>query len=85
MKLHLERRLQALETRLFGSPRVAAYLRELFAMSSEELTHTLEMAESDPNFMDQRLRHLSKADLDHLISLFERRLARSAVERKGEL
>ena len=46
MKGYLERRLQVLETRWFGSPKIAAYHRAIRAMSDEELDRAIAEAES---------------------------------------
>ena len=73
MQRNLERRLQAVETCRYGSPRVAAFLRAFDAMSDEELTREIETALSDPEFMHRRLRHLSDAEVDAVIKEFDRR------------
>ena len=73
MQRNLERRLQAVETCRYGSPRVAAFLRAFDAMSDEELTREIETALSDPDFMPQRLRQLSDTELDLVIKEFDRR------------
>ena len=73
MQRNLERRLQAVETCRYGSPRVAAFLRAFDAMSDEELTREIETALSDPEFMHRRLRHLSNTDLELVIKEFDRR------------
>jgi hypothetical protein len=75
MQRNLERRLQAVETCRYGSPRVAAFLRAFDAMSDEELTREIETALSDPEFMHRRLRHLNDNELDLVIKEFERREA----------
>jgi hypothetical protein len=57
MQRDLERRLQALETSWFGSPKIAAYFR-MRAMSDEELIYALANAMSS----------LSDAELDRVLN-----------------
>ena len=72
MRRDLERRLQTLEASMYGSPRVAAYLQELFTMPDEELNRgIIAMATDDPNFRPGR--HLSDAELVLLTKEFDRR------------
>jgi hypothetical protein len=72
MQRNLERRLQAVETRQYGSPRVAAFFHA-FDASDEEVEYEIEMAASDPDFTPQRLRQLSDTELDLVIKEFDRR------------
>ena len=74
MRRDLERRLQALETSRFGSPRIAAYFRADRAMSDEELTDAILKAESSEDFIDPHLSHFSDAELDRLINDYDRAL-----------
>jgi hypothetical protein len=76
MQRNLERRLQAVETCWYGSPRVAAFFHAFDAMSDEEIEYEIEMATSDPDFMPQRLRQLSDTELDLVIKEFDQRAAR---------
>jgi len=75
MKGPLERRVEALETTWFGSPKVAAYFRATRAMSGEELVREIELAFS-PKFMDSHLRHLNDAERDLALAEWYRMIAR---------
>lgn len=61
MQRNLERRLQAVETRLYEGPEDAAHFRKVAAMSEEELDAELEM-------MTQQL---SETELDLLLRKFD--------------
>ena len=76
MLRNLERRLQAVETCSYGSPKVAAFFRAFDAASDEEVDYEIEMAASDPDFIPQRVRHLSDTELDLVIKEFDQRAAR---------
>jgi hypothetical protein len=49
MQRNLERRLQAVGTCQYGSPRVAAFFHAFDAASDEEVEYEIEMAASDPD------------------------------------
>jgi hypothetical protein len=73
MQRNLERRLQAVETCSYGSPKVAAFFYAFDATSDEEVAYEIEMAESDPEFRPRRFQHLSDAELELVIEEFDRR------------
>jgi hypothetical protein len=66
MRRDLERRLQALEVCLYGSPRVAACLRFMETMSYEEFSSEL----------PRLIRHFSLAELELLTKEIERKITK---------
>jgi hypothetical protein len=67
MQRDLERRLLALETSWFGSPKIAAFHLAVSAMSDEELIDAIVKADSGADCNDPHLRHFSAAELDRVI------------------
>ena len=86
MQRDLERRLRALETSWFGSPKIAAharYTRAIRAMSDEELDREIEMLTSGEDFLGPAVPELSDAE-SHRVRKDDNRAIRVRELLKGK-